>query len=534
MISTTSKYSFTYPSSSVMAKHGVVATTQKLAAEIGLTMLKQGGNAIDAAIATAAAMTVCEPTANGIGGDAMVMVWFEGQLYGLNASGKSPRAISIEKIKTKGYTAMPQYGVDSITVPGIPKAWADLQARFGTLPLATLLEPAAQLAETGYALNPQLADMWQRATKRYNELFQGDMFAPWYDMFAPNKVAPKMGDIWSNKAMAQTLRTIGATNASDFYHGGLANKIASFIQAHGGYLSLEDLAAHTNDWVTPLSVHYKGVDVWELPPNGQGIVTLQALKMLAHETHDYNNVESLHRQIEAIKLSFADALNGVTDPSLMSPSVEAYLDDSYLSSRATLIQDKAQQFTHGIPSSAGTIYLCTADNQGNMVSYIQSNFYGFGSGIVIPETGISMQNRGFSFSLDLAHANALAPNKRTYHTIIPGFLTKDGSALGPFGIMGGYTQPQAHLQVVMHLIDHHMDPQAALDAPRWQWMKDMTIHVEPSFPEAWILALRAKGHQVEVQSETTSFGRGQVILRLHDAVYIAATERRAEGMVAFY
>jgi len=534
MISTTSKYQFGHQSPSVIAKHGVVATTQRLAADIGLSILKQGGNAIDAAIATAAAMTVCEPTANGIGGDAMVMVWFDGQLYGLNASGLSPSSISIEKILAKGHTTMPQYGVDSITVPGIPRAWADLQARFGTMPLSTLLEPAAQLAETGYALNPQLAEMWQRATTRYNERFQGDMFDPWYAMFAPTKVAPNVGDVWSNNAMAQTLRTIGKTNADDFYSGALAQQIVSFIQAKGGYLSLEDLKAHTNEWVTPLSVNYKGVEVWELPPNGQGIVALQALQMIANETHDYHDVESLHRQIEAIKLSFADALTGVTDPNYMQPSVEAYLDQTYLSSRAKLIQDKAQLFTSGIPSNAGTIYLCTADSKGNMVSYIQSNFYGFGSGIVIPETGISMQNRGFSFSLDPNHANALAPNKRTYHTIIPGFLTKDGNALGPFGIMGGYTQPQAHLQVVLHLIDHQMDPQAALDAPRWQWMKDKTIHVEPDFPDAWIEALRAKGHVVEVQTETTFFGRGQIILRLHDATYIAGTERRAEGMVAMY
>lgn len=533
MISTTSKYSFVYPGQSVIAKHGVVATTQRLAADIGLTILKQGGNAIDAAIATAAAMTVCEPTANGIGGDAMVMVWFKGELYGLNASGHSPALISIDAIKAKGHSTMPQYGVDSITVPGIPKAWADLQARFGTLPLATLLEPAATLAETGYALNPQLAHMWQRATTRYNDLFAGDMFDPWYEMFAPNKIAPKVGDIWSNQDMAQTLRTIGQTNAEDFYSGELANQMVSFVQAKGGYLTLDDLKTHENQWVTPLSVNYKGVDVWELPPNGQGMVALQALQMLAKDTHDYDDVESLHRQIEAIKLAFADALTGVTDPTFMQPSVEAYLQPEYVAARAALIQPLAQTFTSGIPSKAGTIYLCTADNQGNMVSYIHSNFYGFGSGIVIPGTGISMQNRGFSFSLDPTHANALAPNKRTYHTIIPGFLTKDHQALGPFGIMGGYTQPQAHLQVILHLIDHQMDPQAALDAPRWQWMKDKTIHVEPDFPVEWIEQLRAKGHDVEVQAETTFFGRGQLILRVN-GVYIAASERRAEGKAAIY
>jgi gamma-glutamyltranspeptidase / glutathione hydrolase len=533
MITTTSPYQFAFPSASVTAKHGVVATTQRLAADIGLAILKQGGNAVDAAIATAAAMTVCEPTANGIGGDAMVLVWFEGTLYGLNASGHSPSSINIDAVQAKGHTSMPQYGVDSITVPGIPQAWADLQARFGTLPLATLLEPAARLAETGYTLNPQLASMWQRATTRYNELFQGAMFDPWYAMFSPNKIAPQVGDVWSSRDMATTLRTIGQTNAKDFYTGDLAKQIVSFVQSHGGYLSLEDLARHQNEWVTPLSVNYKGVDVWELPPNGQGIVALQALAMMKDEAHAYDDVTSLHRQIEAIKLSFADALHGVTDPTWMNPGVDAYLDKTYLASRKALIQEEAQLFTSGIPSKAGTIYLCTADHQGNMVSYIHSNFYGFGSGIVIPGTGISMQNRGFSFSLDPAHANALAPNKRTYHTIIPGFLSTNGRALGPFGIMGGYTQPQAHLQVVLHLIDHHMDPQAALDAPRWQWMKDKTIHVEPEFPAAWVEALSARGHVVEVQSETTFFGRGQIILQTANG-YIAGTERRAEGKAATY
>jgi gamma-glutamyltranspeptidase/glutathione hydrolase len=518
----------------VVAKHGVVATTQPLAATIGLNILTQGGNAIDAAIATAAAMTVAEPTANGIGGDAFVIVYHNGELYGLNASGKSPAAITIESIQQKGHTTMPQFGVDSITVPGIPKAWADLHARFGTMRFADLLEPAAQLAESGYAVTPQLADMWNRSAKRYQTIFTDQMFQPWFDLFTKNGVAADVGSVWSSAEMAQTLRTIGATNANEFYTGSLATQIADFIQAHGGYLSASDLASHTNEWVTPISTHYKGVDVWELPPNGQGIVALQALSMLANEPHAYGDVESIHRQIEAIKLGFADGMTWVTDPKTMTLSPRDFLNPSYMNERAKLITDKAQLFTTGLPSSAGTIYLCTADNDGNMVSYIQSNFYGFGSGIVIPGTGISMQNRGFGFSLDPSHANALAPKKRTYHTIIPGFLTKDGKALGPFGIMGGYTQPQAHMQVVMHLIDHGMDPQAALDAPRWQWMQDLTIHVEPQFPTAWVDALRAKGHEVVVLSESLSFGRGQVILRVSDASYIAGTERRAEGIAAGY
>jgi gamma-glutamyltranspeptidase / glutathione hydrolase len=525
---------FSKANESTVAAHGVVATTQPLAATIGLEILKQGGNAIDAAIATAAAMTVCEPTANGIGGDAFVIIYSKGQLYGLNASGKAPASISIDSLLNKGLDSMPQFGVDAITVPGIPQAWADLQARFGSKSLSELLEPAARLAEDGYVVGDQLADMWNRATTRYQSIFTDSMFTPWFDLFAPEKQAPLAGSTWSSVEMAQTLRTIGQTNAEDFYTGALATSMARFVQAHGGYLSTSDLASHTNEWVTPISTHYKGVDVWELPPNGQGIVALQALGMLANEAHPYGDVESIHRQIEAIKLSFADGLQWVTDPAFMTLTPNDFLSPAYLKQRAGLIREHAQVFETGLPSSAGTIYLCTADNDGNMVSYIQSNFYGFGSGIVIPGTGISMQNRGFSFSLNKSHPNALAPGKRTYHTIIPGFLTKQGRALGPFGIMGGYTQPQAHLQVVMHLVDHALDPQAALDAPRWQWMQDLTIHVEPGFPVAWTEALRAKGHDVVVLSESLTFGRGQVILRLDDATYVAGTERRAEGIAAGY
>jgi gamma-glutamyltranspeptidase / glutathione hydrolase len=309
--------------------------------------------------------------------------------------------------------------------------------------------------------------------------------------------------------------------------------MVDFLHAHGGYLSLDDLANHENTWVEPISIHYKGVDVVELPPNGQGIVALQALGMMANEDHPYGEEQSIHRQIEAIKLSFADAMTWVTDPDHMKIPIRDFLDSGYLERRKNAITDTALEYTTGLPSSAGTVYLCSADADGNMVSYIQSNFYGFGSGIVIPNTGISMQNRGFSFSLDESHANVLAPNKRTYHTIIPGFLMKDQQPLGPFGIMGGYTQPQAHLQFVMHLMDHQMSPQAALDAPRWQWMKGNEIHVESTFPPAVIDALRKRGHEVVVVESSVSFGRGQAIIwdEQHQC-YIGGTETRTDGLVA--
>ena len=515
------------------SKKGMVATSQPLAALIGRDILAKGGNAIDAAIATAAALTVCEPTANGIGGDAFVIVWFEGKLYGLNASGRAPSSISAKILKEKGFETMPQFGVLPITIPGVPKAWADLNERFGNLSFLECLEPAAKLAEDGYSVNANLSYMWNRANQIYQEKFTGPSFQGWFDMFAPGAKAPQAGQTWSHPPMAATLRDIGNSNAASFYNGHLAKTMVDFIQAHDGYLSLDDLANHQNTWVDPISIHYKGVDVFELPPNGQGIVALQALGMMASETHPLYEERSLHRQMEAMKLSFADAMTWVTDPEHMTIPVEDFLDPTYLASRKAMITEQALEYTSGLPSNAGTVYLCAADGEGNMVSYIQSNFYGFGSGIVIPNTGISMQNRGFTFSLDETHANVLAPNKRTYHTIIPGFLMKDQKPLGPFGIMGGYTQPQAHLQFVMHLIDHQLNPQAALDAPRWQWMKDKVIHVESTFPSELVEALRKRGHDVVVIESSISFGRGEAIIwDEENQTYIGGTETRTDGLVA--
>lgn len=526
-----------YPYSSqrtvVYARNGVVATGQPLAAQAGLEILKKGGNAVDAAIATAACLTVVEPTANGIGSDAFAILWMNGEMHGLNASGCAPKSISIEKLKELGHSEMPNFGPIPVTVPGAPSAWAALSKRFGRLPLSEVLQPAINYAENGYPLSPTLGKAWAAGHARYSSMTD-PVFQPWMETFAPGGKVPGIGEMWRSPGHAATLRSIAATNAESFYRGELAEKIAAFMAKHGGFLTAEDLAAHQPEWVTPVSVNYRGYDVWELPPNGQGMIALMALNILkGWEFSDPNSVETYHRQIEAIKLAFADGMKQITDPRHMRVSVESLLAESYGAARRQLIGEQALSPEPGDPPQGGTVYLAAADGEGNMISYIQSNYQGFGSGVVVPGTGISLQNRGHNFSLDPEHANALAPGKRTYHTIIPGFLTKDNQAVGPFGVMGGFMQPQGHLQVIMSTIDFHLNPQAALDAPRWQWIKDMTVQVEPSFPNHIAQALARKGHQIQRTLESGGFGRGEIIWRNpKTGVLAAATEPRTDGQVA--
>lgn len=526
---------YPYPSQRtvVYARNGAVCTGQPLAAQAGLEILKKGGNAIDAAIATAACLTVVEPTANGIGSDAFALVWVNGELHGLNASGRAPKNISIDKLKELGHEEMPRFGPIPVTVPGAPSAWAALSQRFGRLPLTEVLQPAIYYAENGYPLSPTLGRAWAAGYNRYSSL-EDPVFQPWLDTFAPGGNAPGIGEMWRSPGHAATLRSIAETNAESFYRGELAEKIAAFMAEHGGFLTAEDLAAHQADWVTPVGVNYRGYDIWEIPPNGQGMIALMALNILkGWDFRDMDSVERYHKQIEALKLAFADGLKQITDPKHMRVSVESLLSESYGETRRQLIGDTALQPESGDPPQGGTVYLAAADGEGNMISYIQSNYMGFGSGVVIPGTGIALQNRGHNFSLDKDHANALAPGKRTYHTIIPGFLTKGKQAVGPFGVMGGFMQPQGHLQVIMNTIDFHLNPQAALDAPRWQWTKDKTVLVEPSFPNHIAQALARKGHVIQRTLETGSFGRGEIIWRDPETgVLAAATEPRTDGQVA--
>lgn len=516
------------------ARNGMVATSQPLAAEVGRDILKQGGNAVDAAIATAAALTVLEPTSNGIGSDAFALVWMNDKLYGLNGSGRAPEGISIDKVKALGYDKMPTFGWIPVTVPGTPGAWAELSERFGKLSFADLLKPAIDYAEYGYPLSPVLGDMWNRAHKRFKREFTYEMYANWFKTFAPNGVAPQIGEIWRSPDHAKTLREIAETKAESFYRGDLAKKIVTDAVLHNGFLSEADLANYKPEWVEPIKVNYRGYDVWEIPPNGQGIVALLGLNMLKDDDFgDPESVERYHKQIEAIKLAFADGQKYVTDPDAMQASIDGLLSDQYAKERRALIGEEALMPEPGTPPSGGTVYLATADGEGNMVSFIQSNYMGFGSGIVVPGTGIAMQNRGHDFSLDPAHDNALAGCKRTYHTIIPGFLTKDNQAVGPFGVMGGYMQPQGHLQVIMNTIDFAMNPQAALDAPRWQWIEAKKVLVEPTFPLATAQALARKGHHIQVALESVSFGRGQIIWRdPKTGVLQGGTESRTDGAIA--
>src|SRR5690625_1271265 len=512
----------------------MVATSVPLASQAGLDILKKGGNAIDAAIATAACLTVLEPTSNGIGGDAFALVWYKDELHGLNASGRAPKSISIDAVKERGHESIPRYGWIPVTVPGAPAAWGELAKKFGKLPLTESLAPAIQYAEEGFPVSPTLSRFWKRTYDNFKKELTDEMFAEWFTTFAPKGRPPKAGEIWSSMAHADTLRSIAETNGESFYTGELAEKIAKFSEENDGFLTLKDLAVHKSEWVEPISVNYRGYDVWEIPPNGQGIVALQALNILkGFDFTEKESVATYHKQIEAIKLAFADALTYVTDPTKMSYTSEQILDDTYAAKRRELITDQAMTADPGDLAKGGTVYLSTADSEGNMVSFIQSNYMGFGSGLVVPGTGITLQNRGHDFKLDPDHANALAGGKKTYHTIIPGFLTKDQKAVGPFGVMGGYMQPQGHMQVIMNTIDFGMNPQAALDAPRWQWMKDKTVHVEHRFLHHIAKELSRKGHDIKIELEPNTFGRGQIIWRDPETgVLIGGSESRTDGSIA--
>jgi len=529
--------SYPYPSrrNVVYAKNGMVATSQPLAAQAGLEMLKKGGNAIDAAIAAAACLTVVEPTSNGIGGDAFALVWANGELHGLNASGPSPQKLTLDVLREAGLQEMPSYGWFPVTVPGAPAAWAALSKRFGRLPFAELFQPAIQYAEQGYPISPTLGKYWKQAYEHYRQHLSGEEFRHWFETFAPLGRAPKIGELWKSPDHARTLRSIAETNAESFYRGELAEKIDQFSKETKGYLTKEDLAAFSPEWVTPIHVNYKGYEVWEIPPNGQGIVALMALNMLKNDSFaSRDEAETYHKQIEAMKLAFADAMKYVTQRDKMRVKAEELLSEAYAEQRRKLIGEEALLPEPGQPPQSGTVYLAAADGEGNMISYIQSNYMGFGSGLVVPGTGISLQNRGHTFSLDPTHANCLEPGKKTYHTIIPGFLTQNGEPVGPFGVMGGFMQPQGHLQVVMNMIDFGLNPQAALDAPRWRWVKEKIVELEHGVPEHIAMALKEKGHDVRWVVDRYVFGRGQIIIRNEDGVLCAGTDPRTDGAAVGY
>ncbi len=520
----------------VCARNGMVATTSALASAAGLAMLRQGGNAVDAIVATAAALTVLEPTSNGLGSDAFALVWSGGKLHGLNASGPSPEAISIEAVKARhGGTAMPRYGWTPVTVPGAPAAWAELSAKFGRLPFADLLQPAIAYAAEGYPAPPMLAYLWVEAFGQYRKHCTSAEFEEWYRTFAPEGRAPEAGEIVRLPDHARSLEAIAQSRAEDFYRGDLARRIVADSAAFGGYLAAADLAGYRPEWVEPIRVRYRGYDLWEIPPNGQGIVALIALNILKEfPLESCDATTARHLQWEAVKLAFADARHYVTDPRHMAVDYRQFLDPAFGAARARAITDRAATPTVTDLPAGGTVYLCAADGEGNMVSFIQSNYMGFGSGIVVRGTGIALQNRGADFSLEPGQANSLLPGKKSYHTIIPGFVTKDGQAVGPMGVMGGYMQPQGHVQVLCNLVDFKLNPQQALDAPRWQWTRENRFLVESGFPVETARQLAARGHAVDVALHDVSFGRGQMIVRLDNGVLMGATEPRSDSNIACY
>ena len=520
----------------IYARNGMVAASSALASAAGLAMLRQGGNAVDAIVATAAALTVLEPTSNGLGSDAFALVWQNNALHGLNASGPAPQAISIEKVLARhGGPAMPRYGWTPVTVPGAVGAWAALSARFGKLPFATLLEPAIAYASEGYPVPPMLAFLWGEAFQTLREHCTGPEFAAWYSTFAPQGRAPLAGEIVRLPHHARSLQAIAQSRAEDFYRGDLAARIAAESAAFDGYLSAADLAAFQPQWVDPISVSYRGCELWEIPPNGQGITALMALNILKEfPLESLDAVEAHHLQWEAMKLAFADARHYVTDNRHMAVDYHNFLEPAFGAARARQITSQAALPAPVQLPKGGTVYLCAADAQDNMVSYIQSNYMGFGSGIVVRDTGIALQNRGADFSLDPQHANCLQPGKKTYHTIIPAFITKGGRPIGPMGVMVAYMQPQGHVQVMCNLVDFKLNPQQALDAPRWQWVGDRRFLVEPSFPVETARQLAGKGHEVEGALQSTSFGRGQLILRLDNNVLVGAAEPRTDSNIACY
>ncbi len=519
-------WQFPYPSQRmpVLARN-VVATSQPLAAQGGMRMLMNGGNAVDAALATAISLTVLEPTSNGIGADAFCILWDGKKLHGLNASGRSPAAWTPERFK--GLREMPRRGPDSVTVPGCVGAWVELSEKFGKLPFVDLFEPAIKYAQDGFMVSPTIARLW---ANQVPELKSQPGFA---EAFTPRDRAPEAGEKFSFPAQAKTLKRIAETRGEAFYKGELAEKIAAHLKHCGGALTVEDLAAHTVDWVEPMGIDYRGFRLHEMPPNGQGIAALMALGIL--ENFDVarlrvDSADSLHLQIEAMKLAFADIHEHVSDAATMRIKPAEMLDRAYLKERARLIDmKKAATPACGKPAQGGTVYLTAADESGMMVSYIQSNFSGFGSGVVVPGTGISLQNRGSGFSLRPGHANLVAPRKRPFHTIIPGFVTQNGKPVMSFGVMGGSMQAQGHTQMMLRMVDYRQNPQAAADAPRWRIETGVTVAIEHGVPAEVVNELRSRGHDMQQADRwSTDFGRAQLIFRMEEG-YFAASERRTDG-----
>ena len=523
-------WDFPYASQRMPVMAGnVVATSQPLAAQAGLRMLLAGGNAVDAAIATAIALTVVEPCNNGIGGDAFAIVWDGRKLHGLNSSGRSPRAWTRERFDR--YDTMPLRGWDSVTVPGAPAAWTALSKRFGRLDFEALFQPAIEYARDGFVVSPRTAEGWAHSRKAFAA------FPEFIEAFCPRGRAPRCGEYFAQKDQARTLRQIARTHGEAFYRGALAKRIAKHAKATGGVMTVDDLAAHEARWVDTIAQPYAGCHLHEIPPNGQGLaalIMLGILKRLNIRQYPVDSADSLHAQIEAMKLAFADAHRYIADPAAMRVSVKQLLSARYLKQRAALIDmSKAQRFSWGELRERGTVYLAAADARGMMVSMIQSNYHGFGSGVVIPGTGIAMQNRGAGFTLERGHANEVGGGKQPYHTIIPGFVMRRGEPVMAFGVMGGPMQPQGHAQMMVRIFDYGQNPQAASDAPRWRVIDDRRVAIQPGLHRRVYAELSRRGHKLERKHDPVSFGGAQLIYRLDDG-YVAASDWRKDGQAVGY
>ncbi len=518
-----------YPSqrAPVFARN-VVCTSQPLAAQAGLQMLQKGGNAVDAALATAITLTVVEPTMNGIGSDAFAILWDGQQLHGLNASGRSPKAWSPEFFKD--HVSMPSLGWDAVTVPGCVSAWVALSERFGVLPFADLFEPAVRHARYGWIVPTIVGRSWNTAVQSLGGS------TDFQSAFMPDGRAPKIGEAFTFEAQARTLERIAETKGEAYYRGDLAEKIAIHARNTGGVMTEEDLAAHEAEWVQTIQKDYRGYTLHEIPPNGQGIAALLTLGILESfdiTPHEVDSANSLHLQIEAMKLAFADAHRYVSDPDTRDIEYNRLLDSAYLSDRSRQIDlTRTGSPSFGKPGQGETVYLTAADEAGMMISFIQSNYMGFGSGVVVPDTGISLQNRGAGFVLEDGHPNQVAGGKRPYHTIIPAFTTREGQPVMSYGVMGGPMQPQGHAQMMIRMFDYDQNPQAACDAPRWRVFPGNVVGVEASVSARVVDDLRSRGHDIQTMAPAW-FGGGQLIYKLNDG-YCAASDWRKDGQAAGY
>jgi gamma-glutamyltranspeptidase / glutathione hydrolase len=515
--------------------NGAVATSQPLAAQAGLRMLMDGGNAVDAALAAAATLNVVEPMSTGLGGDAFALVYWakERRIYALNASGRAPYTATPEAFRERGLDAMPERGILAVTVPGAPAGWADLAARFGRFGLDTVLGPAIAYAEQGHPVAEYIGALWGQATPRLQQHPETAR------VYLPGGHAPRPGQCFANPKLAYSLRTLAEQGPDALYRGAIAQAIAATAQELGGLLTLQDLADHRSTWEEPIWTDYRGYRVWECPPNGQGIAALLALNILRDDdlgAMGFDSADALHLKMEAVKLAMTDAARYVADPEMANVPVAGLLSDAYARQRRSEIRmGRAIELPQPgqPPARSDTVYLAAVDGEGNACSFINSLYMGFGSGITVADTGIVLQNRGALFSLDPAHPNCIAPHKRPYHTIIPALATRDDALAICFGVMGGFVQPQGHVQVLCNMVDHGMGPQAALDAPRFVHQQGNVFHLEPYFAKDVYADLRARGHQIpEVEGY---YGGGQVIMVDGESgALLAGAEPRNDGAaVAF-